>query len=79
MELKGGEITRRALVSQEEIEDYYKEMQKSEEKLPSLKVLKEKITKELKEEKKTRMLKEWIDDLRKEAKIEINQELLYKN
>jgi hypothetical protein len=79
MELKGKEITQRTLISQEEIRDYYKEMQKSEEKLPSLKELKEKINKELKEKKKTRILKEWINDLRGKAKIEINRELLYKD
>jgi len=79
MELKGKEITQRTLISQEEIGDYYKEMQKSEEELPSLKELEEKITKKLKEKKKTRILKEWINDLRGKAKIEINRELLYKD
>ncbi len=79
MELKGKKITRRALISQEETEAYYKEMQESEEKLPSLKELKEKITKELKEKKKTRMLEEWINDLREKANIEIKQEFLYKD
>ena len=53
-------------------------MQKSEERPPSFKELEEMITKELKEKKKTRMLKEWINDLREKAKIEINKELLYK-
>lgn len=37
------------------------------------------IGQEIKEKKKTRMLEEWISDLRKNAKIEIDQELLYKN
>ena len=37
------------------------------------------IGQEIKEKKKTRMLEEWIGDLRKNAKIEIDQELLYKN
>jgi len=78
MEMKGREITQRTYISQEEIEDSYKEMQKSEERPPSFKELEEKITKELKEKKKTRMLKEWINDLREKAKIEINKELLYK-
>ena len=78
MEMKGREITQRTYISQEEIEDSYKEMQKSEERPPSFKELEEMITKELKEKKKTRMLKEWINDLREKAKIEINKELLYK-
>lgn len=37
------------------------------------------IVKELKEKKEARMLEEWIGDLRKNAEIEIDQELLYKN
>ena len=78
VEQKGKEIAQRTLVSQEEIEGYYKEMQKPEERLPPLKELKEKITEELKEKKKTRILKEWINELRTNAKIEINQKLLYK-
>jgi len=79
MELKGKEITQRTYISQEEIEAYYKEMQKSGEELPPLKEIQEKITKELKETKKTRMLKEWIDDLREKARIEVNQGLVYKD
>jgi len=79
MELKGKKITRRALISQEEIVAYYKEMQKPGEKLPPLKDIQEKITQELKEKKKTRMLEEWINDLREKANIEIKQEFLYKD
>ncbi len=79
MELKSKEITQRTLISQEEIGGYYKEMQKSGEELPPLRELEEKITKELKEKKNTRMVKEWINDLREKANIEIKQELLYKD
>ena len=79
MELKSKDITQRTYISQEEIEDYYKEMQNSGEELPPLRELEEKITKELKEKKKTRMVKEWINDLTEKANIEIKQELLYKD
>ncbi len=79
MELKGKEIAQRTLISQEEIDATYREMQKSEERLPPLKEIQRKITKELKEKKNTRMLKEWINDLRGKAKIEINRELRYKD
>ena len=79
MELKSKEITKRTLISQEETEARYKEMKKVGERPPPLEEIQEKVIKELQDEKKTRMLKEWIDGLRKEAKIEINQELLYKN
>jgi len=79
MELKSKEIAQRAYISQDEIERYYKEMQNSGEELPPLQELKEKITKELEGKKKTGMLKEFINDLREKAKIEINQGLLYKD
>ena len=79
VEMKGEEISNRILISQEEIEACYNDMKKPEKKLPTLAELREKIAEELKEKKKTRMLKEWIDDLRKNARIEINEELLYKD
>lgn len=76
IDLKSQEINKKTYVSQEEIETRYKEMVKSAETPPPLKEIQETIKKELKEEKKTRILKEWIDDLRQNAKIEINEELL---
>lgn len=79
MEMKGKEISNRILISQQEIEACYNDMKKPEKKLPLLVELQEKIAEELKEKKKTRMLKEWIEGLRKKARIEINEELLYKN
>ena len=79
VEMKGEEISNRILISQEEIEAYYNDMKKPEKKLPPLAELWEKIAEELKEKKKRRMLKEWIEDLRKKAGIEINEELLYKD
>jgi hypothetical protein len=54
-------------------------MKAAEEDPPPLKEIQERISNELKEKKKTRMLKEWISDLRSNAKIEIDQALLYTN
>ncbi len=76
IDLKSQEINKKIYVSQEEIETRYKEMAKSEGTLPPLTETQETIKKELEEEKKTRILKEWINDLRQNAKIEINEELL---
>ncbi len=78
MEVKGKEFTKRILVSQDEIEAGYNDMKKPGEKLQSLENLREKIIEKIREEKKTRMLSQWIDNLRKTARIEINEELLYK-
>lgn len=79
MEMKAEEISKRILIPKKEIEAYYNDMEKSEKKLPPLEEIQEKITADLKEKRKTRMLKEWINDLRKKAKIKVNENLLYKN
>ena len=78
MEAKGKEIEKRTIISQEEIESRYKEMKKSEAELPPLEDIKVKIERKMIEQKKHRALKEWIDDLRKKAHVEVNQELLSK-
>ena len=79
MEMKGREISRKILISQEEIDACYENIKKSEDRFPPLSELQEKITEDLKEKKKTGMLKEWVNDLRKKANIRINEELLYKD
>ncbi|HUV50171.1 MAG TPA: SurA N-terminal domain-containing protein [Anaerolineae bacterium] len=79
VEMKGEEISNRILISEEEIKTRYNDMKKPGKKLPPLDGLREKIVEELKEKKKTEMLKEWINDLRKNSKIEINEKLLYKD
>lgn len=79
VELKGKEFSQRAYISQEEIEARYEEMKKLEGELPLLEKIQEKIAQELKEQKKRKKLKEWINYLRKNAKIEIDENLLYKD
>ena len=78
MEAKGKEIEKRTIISQEEIESRYKEMKKSEAELPPFEDIHEKIERKMIEQKKHRVLKEWIDDLRKKAHVEVKQELLSK-
>ena len=79
VELKGKEFSQRTYVSQEEIEARYEEPKKSEGELPLLEEIQKKIAEELKEQKKREKLTAWIIDLRRNAKIEIDQELLYKD
>lgn len=78
MEMKGEDIGQEILISQEEIRNQYEAMKESGEKLASLPELDPIIKEDLKEKKKTRELKEWINDLRQRAKIEVDQELLFK-
>lgn len=76
MELRGKEIVQRVYVSQEEIEARYKEMQKSEQGLAPIDKIRPKIAQEIMEHKKRERLMGWINELRKNAKVEIDDKLL---
>lgn len=78
MDLKSKEIDEKIFVLEDDIKSRYREMEESGEKLPPLKEIRERISNELKEKKKTEMLKEWMSDLRKNAKVDIDQELFDK-
>jgi hypothetical protein len=75
---EGDDINQTTYISQEEIEARYLQMKKEEETDLDLKKVKDQIIAELKEEKKTKKLQNWVNDLRKNATIEIDQKLLQK-
>ncbi len=75
---RGDDINQTTYISQAEIEARYLQMKKEEETDLDLKKVKDQIIAELKEEKKTKKLQNWVNDLRKNATIEIDQELLQK-
>jgi hypothetical protein len=79
MEAKGKEIEKRTVVSEGEIEMRYNDMKKIDQNLPQLDAIRQYITKKIMEDKKQRFLEEWSDQLKKSAKIDINEELLSKN
>ena len=76
LDIKGKEIDRRIYVSQEEIQARYQETKRQRPSLPPMDDVAEAIKNDLKEEKKTKVLERWIEDLKKQADIEINEELL---
>ncbi len=78
MELKGKEISKRTVVSQEEIESRYEKMKQSDPDLAPFTDMQKKIAKQIMVEKKRDRLVAWINELRKDAEIEIDQELLFK-
>ena len=78
MELKGKEISKRTVVSQEEIEGRYEKMKQSDPDLDPFKNMQKKIAKQIMEEKRRKRLVAWINELKKDAEIEIDQELLFK-
>jgi hypothetical protein len=79
MERKGKEISKLIVVSQEEIIDRYNLMKESEDDLPPLEDMEASIKHDLKEMKKAKKLKEWIDNLRKNAFVRINKKILYED
>lgn len=79
MDLKGKELYKRTYVTQEEVGVRYVEMKNRNDTIPPFEIIAKEIAQDLKEEKKQKMLKEWINTLRKTAKIEINEEQLSKN
>ncbi len=78
MLLKGEDINQTTYISQEEMEARYLKMKEEEETDLVLEKVKDQIIAELKDEKKTKKLQEWVNDLWKNATIEIDQELLQK-
>ena len=78
MELKGEEFSQRIIVSEDEIRDVCNETKDRNTQLQPPGDLRDEIAQKIREDKKTGMLREWIDDLRKKAAVEINEELLYK-
>lgn len=78
IDLKANEISKKVVVSHEEVEACYREKKNSDTTVPPIEVLRNEIGESLREKKKSRILQEWISSLRKNANIEINQELLVK-
>jgi hypothetical protein len=75
IESKSAEISKKIYVSEEEIQARYEQMSKSAP-VPPLSELQDVIQEEIKENKKTGKLKDWIDDLRQHADVHINDALL---
>jgi len=82
MEVMSDSITKKTYVSQEEFDAHYNYLKKNNYlKKMNLAMLpkedmEQAIIEILKEKKKTEKLKEWITELRKNARIEINEDLL---
>ena len=76
MDLKCEEINKRISISEEEIDARYREMKSMDDSLPNREKIVDRIRKALTEEKRTAALEQWINDLRKDATIEIKQDLL---
>ena len=77
MEIKGAEIDGRTSVSSEEVQGYYRAMERSEKSLPPLHMIETELIEDLKEKKKSARLEEWMNALQGKAKIEVHEDVLY--
>ncbi len=76
LEKKGREIAGKTFVTEEEIQARYEAMKTSDGSLPTLGVMREDIAGKLKEEKKSKALEAWINQLKKKTEIKIDERLL---
>ena len=75
---KGQEIGDQTYVDEPEIEAYYQKLvqERSSQPLEPLSELKGEVSREIRQEKETKAMEQWIAGLRQKAKIEIDQKAL---
>lgn len=76
MEAKNREITLQTSVTTEEVKKRYSLLQSSNKALPALTQIEKEIVDVIKEEKKTRAINQWLDNLKKNSEIEIKEKYL---
>jgi len=76
IDLKSREINKKIYISEGAAKEHYKKMKKKNPELSDFKTMDSEIKKKLKENKKSRLLNEWIESLRKKANVEIYPSLL---
>jgi len=79
LEIKGAQIDKTTVVSQDEVHSRYELMKTDGEALPPFTDIRERLEAELREEKKAQMLTRWVDSLRANAKVTIDNKLLLKD
>ena len=79
MELKGAEIAGRTSISTEEIQGYYRATKASEKTLPPLHMIETELIVDLKEKKKSARMEAWMNDLQAKARIEVHEDVLYRD
>lgn len=76
MQQQGKAIADRVVVTEEEIRDRYERLKAQNPDIPGLETIRERLIKELEEEKKSRRLEAWVQDLLDKAEVSINEALL---
>ncbi len=76
MEMEGEEIVQRSSITEERMRARYEEMKARRADLPPFEEMRERIGKMLLEETRQERLRDWVEKLRKEADVEVNEELV---
>lgn len=76
LELKGADIDKTTIISEEEISAYYNERKKADPSLPPPAQIRDTLQDDLKEKKKRQKLQQWISGIREKAKIKIHEDML---
>ncbi len=78
MEKKNREVHKTTLVSEEEIQAAYERYRESQPDLPPLETIEKEIADGILEEKKAKILEDWVRSLRRKADITIDDQILTK-
>jgi hypothetical protein len=76
MSLMGEEVCKRVSITEEQVRARYDEMKAADGGLPEFEEIKEQIGRALLEEEREARLNEWMDKLREEAEVEVNEALI---
>jgi len=79
LERQGESISRRTLVTEQEVAARYEELKKQRPDLPPLEGMADRLNKQLLDEKMTQELDFWIDSLKDQAKIYISIDALHQS
>lgn len=76
MESKGQEIETRVMVTQEDIHREYDRLKNENPGLPPLTEIETELSIRIREAKKTAMFQKWVEELKQQANIRVNKELM---
>ncbi|WP_028313967.1 hypothetical protein [Desulfatibacillum aliphaticivorans] len=77
MDMKAREIEANTLVTQEEVLDLYRKQKQNDPYLPAFEDMRDELFDRVMEEKKTRLLSEWIKGLEAGSDVEISEKSLF--
>ena len=77
LEMKAQEIEETTQVTQEEVQEFYKHLKENDPDIQDFESLKNELTCRTMDEKKTRLMAQWIKDLESHYEVKVEDELLF--